>query len=459
MKILLAFLLLGSCLQGQNAWQLDSLFNWQDTSILESNLGDSSRYNEVWGFVQNGREYAVIGSTIGSHFFDVSDPLNVQMIDFVPGRYAGKFAVHRDYHDYKGYLYMVCDEGQSSLQIADLKHLPDSVHVVYDSDSLIIKAHNIFIDTAKGKLYGAAVKTHFQSPFNYVDIMAISLADPENPSLIYNFVPPSYVHDLFVRNDTVYANSSNGGLYVFDFSTPPVIKYLGSLNNYPDQGYNHSGWLNEKGTIYAFADETHGMSIKICDVSDLQNISVLSLVNSNVDSNSIPHNIMIKDNLMYVSYYHDGLYIYDINDPSQPVELAHFDTYLPTDHDGYKGAWGVYCFLSEGKILVSDIQTGLYVFDLIEPWTSVNDGVAVKQELKLFPNPTKGTLTLEMPGQLTKENGKIEIFNTIGELVHRQSIRSGENNIVLPEYLNNGIFVLQLNTETGTYKTRFSLVK
>ena len=34
--------------------------------------------------------------------------------------------------DYNGYLYAVCDENASSLQIMDLSYLPDSVHLVYD---------------------------------------------------------------------------------------------------------------------------------------------------------------------------------------------------------------------------------------------------------------------------------------------------------------------------------------
>ena len=33
-------------------------------------------YNECWGFKINDHEIAVIGSTAGTHFFDVTDPQN-----------------------------------------------------------------------------------------------------------------------------------------------------------------------------------------------------------------------------------------------------------------------------------------------------------------------------------------------------------------------------------------------
>ena len=67
-----------------------------------------------------------------------------------------------------------------------------------------------------------------------------------------------------------------------DLPLPPPIPYteLASLTSYPDAGYNHSGWLNDDATIYAMQDENHGYSVKILDVSDFNNISVLSTFNS-----------------------------------------------------------------------------------------------------------------------------------------------------------------------------------
>ena len=117
-----------------------------------------------------------------------------------------------------------------------------------------------------------------------------------------------------------------------------------------------------------FADENHGYDIKVVDASDVSNLSITSLINSNVDINSIAHNVMIKDEFLYLSYYHDGLQIFDISDPSNPIKAGYYDTYLNNDHNGYAGAWGVYCYLPSGNILISDVQTGLYVlqFDLPE---------------------------------------------------------------------------------------------
>ena len=110
-------------------------------------------YNEVWGIAQNGREYAVIGSWRGTYFLDVTDPVNPVMVDYVPGMDESCICVHRDYHDYNGYLYMVTDENPATLQIVDLSYLPDSVFVVYDSDVLFTRSHNIFIDSNSALMY------------------------------------------------------------------------------------------------------------------------------------------------------------------------------------------------------------------------------------------------------------------------------------------------------------------
>ena len=65
----------------------------------------------------------------------------------------------------------------------------------------------------------------------------------------------------------------------------------------------------------------------------------------------------------YVSHYRRGVVVYDAADPTQLVEVAHFDNYVTpsTNIAGTDGAWGVYPFLPSGNLLVSDIENGLFV--------------------------------------------------------------------------------------------------
>ena len=362
--------------------QFDSqlLFHWNDSTIVGSQAYNNA-YNEIWGININNSEIAIIGSTSGTHFFDVTNPQNSTEVAFLSAGYTGTGVIHRDYHDFNGFLYIVCDEGSSStLQIVDISNLPNSINTVYDSNSLFTKAHNIFIDTASAKMYACASN-------NAMDVYSLHV--PSSPALIYSYSSVGHVHDAYVRNDTAYLNCGNQGLRVMDFSMVNNLgdqpQQLASLISYPDAGYNHSGWLSDDGSIYAMQDENHGYDIKILDVSDLNNISVIATFNSGVDSQSMAHNGIIKGDLLYVAYYHDGLRVFDISDPNNPVQVNSYDTYAPNNHTSYRGAWGVYPYLNSGNILVSDMQSGLYVLDMSNSSTTTFNIVNSKHNI--YPNP------------------------------------------------------------------------
>ena len=446
-KLLFILFTTFNLVNAQNQQQATLLYNWQDTSLASSYSYDNT-YNECWGLVINNKEFAVIGSTSGTHFFDVTDPKNSYEVAFAEGAFTGGGVIHRDYHDYNGYLYAVCDEGATStLQIIDITDLPNSINIVYDSNELFTKAHNIFIDTAQAKLYVCAVK--HTVPNNFATAMEIySLNDPLEPLLLYTYNDVGHVHDAYVRNDTAYLNCGNDGLRIVDFSTlnlsiPTTPLELASLTSYPDQGYNHSGWLNKNGNLYIMQDENHGYDIKLLDVSDLNNISILSLFNSGVNPNSMAHNGIIKDNLAYIPYYHDGLRVFDLSNASNPIQTWEYDTYLQSidycaihpNHLSYKGAWGVYPYLPSGNIIVSDMQTGLYIIEL-----STNSTNIVERNLQnnIFPNPAINTFTF------TSKADNIKIYNSLGIKIRDQKLNQNQNTIHRDK-LANGLYFYSLN--------------
>tara|TARA_R110001592_G_scaffold102109_3_gene288476 strand:+ start:3087 stop:4439 length:1353 start_codon:yes stop_codon:yes gene_type:complete len=420
-----------------NAQQVDLLYQWADTNLPPS-FAHNNTYNEVWGFEQNGREYGVIGSTMGTHFFDVTDKNNITPVDFVPGKAQGGQIIHRDFHDYNGYLYMVSDEGASSLQIADLSYLPDSVSVVYDSDQLLVRSHNIFIDSLNAKLYVCSG-----------DIYVYSLANPINPTYFTTIDLPSHAHDLYVRDDTAYVNGGPDGLFIYDASVPNP-QPLNTLSVYPQKGYNHSGWLTDDGDTYIFADETHGKQMKVLDVSDINNLTIRGTFMTMTDPNSIPHNQIIKGNFIYVAQYFDGFYMYDISDPDNVVEVGNYDTSTqPVNPSKYEGAWGIFPFLKDGKVLVSDMQNGFYVFDVSSIVTSQEEIVNDKK-FAIYPNPTTGILNIKFTKEQTHQ---IDIIDCQGKNVYQQTVVKNNLKIDL-DILPKGIYLVKVsaNNETSIQK-------
>jgi hypothetical protein len=72
------------------------------------------------------------------------------------------------------------------------------------------------------------------------------------------------------------------------------------------------------------------------------------------------HNCYEKDGYLYIAHYTEGVRIWDVNNPAAPFEVGYYDTY-PGASGGYSGAWNVYPYLPSGRIIASDMQTGLYV--------------------------------------------------------------------------------------------------
>ena len=365
------------------------------------------------------------------HIFDITNTSNISEVAFVEGAYTGPGVIHRDYHDYNGYLYAVCDEGSSStLQIIDISNLPISVNVVYDSNNLFSKAHNIFIDTATAKLYSCASTNYAMDIYD--------LTNPTNPSLIYSYDDVGHVHDAYVKNDTAYLNCGYDGFKIVDFNNSNIASNnnhleLASLTSYPDAGYNHSGWLNDDGTIYVMMDENHGYDVKILDVSDFSNISVISTFNSNVNSQSMAHNGIIKNNMLFIAYYHDGLRVFDISNPFNPIQTWMYDTYSPNSHASYKGAWGVYPYFQSENIVVSDMQTGLYILKL-DNNTIVSDDNIKKI---IYPNPINGYFSIQ------SEINTFELFDITQNKVMQQKI-NGHQVTIDRKNIKSGVYFYKI---------------
>lgn len=443
---LFAFLIfIGTNAFAQTSMNMDSLFNWQDETLTPSS-GHHSTYNEIWGYAKNGAEYAIIGSTAGTHIFDVTIPATSIQVAFVEGAVTGDGVVHRDFHDYDDYLYIVGDEGQGTLQIVDLRQLPDTAIVVYDSDALFARSHNIFIDTSSARLYMCGGTKEFA---------VYSLADPIAPTLLIDCsvdVPfwssVGYVHDVYVRNDTAYCNAGTRGLFIVDFSNINEPQMIGSLDTYVQSGYNHSGWLMPNAPYYALTDENHGLDIKIIDVSDMGNLVVTDTIGSNVDPNSIPHNVIYANGFLFVSFYFDGVYMFDCSDPAHPTLAGFYHTSTELAQAGlYRGCWGIYPLLPSGNILASDMQTGLWVLghNMV---SSIEENGVEASTFPVYPNPTTGQLILPKAAS----RSSYSIIDMMGKEVKRGTVSNGSLDV---SDLSTGLFTLFIQTESTAFAARF----
>ena len=463
---IIAIGLLPLCLQAQPV-EGTLLGTWDDPDLVGSNAYNNT-YNEIWGYAAAGREYAIVGSTAGTHFIDVTDPENPFEAHFVAGAAQGGQIIHRDYHDYNGYLYAVADEGASTLQIIDMTQLPNVVTVPYDSDELIDQSHNIFIDTATAKLYCFAVSGGI---YGYSAMRLYDIEDPLDPQFLGEYdefggLDAGHVHDGYVRNDLAYLNCGYDGFAIVDFSDPANPVTTTTMTNYPYSGYNHSGWASEDCSTYYLADENHGFKLKVVDVSNPCEIEVTKVFDAEAEATtSIAHNALVACDYLYVSYYYDGLQVYDISDPTDPQRVMYYDTSDEPDGSSYKGAWGVYPYLPSGNVIVLDMQNGLFILEgmndncadtrevldcdlsCLEVSSSTNETLI--ESLEISPVPARDLLNVNI--NLMEGQNKVNLYLTDinGRLVQRfenRNLASGTNRLELgiDPQLPAGFYLLRI---------------
>jgi choice-of-anchor B domain-containing protein len=362
---------------GQSSFNMTLLSNL-DFPDLPTRFG--SEYNDCWGFKHsNGTEVAIIGGIEDIFFVDVTDPENPDVIytHHVINIPAGtdNQSLWRDFKTYGNYAYASADEGISGLLIFDLSQVPASVTMVKQTTEFWNKTHNIFIDEENGKLYASGSS----SVSNGLVILDLT-TNPADPETVW-YVPLTgvgggYVHETYVRDNIAYcSHGSLSKLQMYDFSDLPNFSVVGTVENYPEAGYNHSSWVNEAGNMLVMADETHGSDLKLVDISDPLNISsddihtfYSELEGPSAPGASIVHNPFILGDLVYLAYYHDGVQVFDISNPEDITNIAYYDTYPDnTDYNGYEGCWGVYPYLPSGIIIASDQNYGLYLLEISNP--------------------------------------------------------------------------------------------
>lgn len=395
---------------------------------------DGRKYSGCWGWYQQSKnkEYALVGTSSKTYFIDVTNPSSPVICDSVMARRAG--CTWREIKNYQNYCYIVSDDGTpNSFQIVDMQYLPDSVHVVYDDNTYFERSHTIFIDN--DKLYCGGVSDVGN---NYNSSMRVySLANPTAPVLLRSLeqdINQSTIwiaHDMFVRNDTVYASCGDKGFFILKLTATNTFSLMQSFTGYPYAGYNHSSWQTDDRKTMVFADEVPShLPAKVIDVSNFNNIVITSTISPS--ATTTPHNPYIVGNKWcWLSSYQDGLYLYDISNPSNVPIYGYFDThpqgglnvgnYSTSD---YRGNWGAYPYLPSKIIIALDMQNGIFILDGDDNYKSTTQVKEIKPNyigFSVYPNPTNNELYFlianlnnqELQCVITDALGKIVLENTI----------------------------------------------
>lgn len=332
----------------------------QKNITLRSHLTyPGKQLSNIGGYVDSlGNEYALVGHSEGLSIVNVQDPDNPFIVQEIPGPNS----IWREVKTWQKYAYVTTEGGSEGLTIVDLSNLPGT-NLPYQNWSPNITTgvgtytlstiHALHIDNGYVYLYGANNGSGIDG------IVIGDLSDPWNPT-VAGLYDGYYVHDGYVRNDTVWACHIYDGFFsaidVTDKANPQPLAQQHTPNN-----FSHNSWLSDNSRYLYTTDEVDNTYLAAYDVSDVSNITFIDKIQSqNAGSQSVVHNTHIKNDYAVTSWYKDGVVITDVHRPENMVNVGWYDT-SPLSGGGYEGCWGVYPFLPSGNLVASDMQEGLYV--------------------------------------------------------------------------------------------------
>ncbi len=432
----------------QDSLNMICLGRWHDETLPIASPGSLNvRYSACWGLAVNGREYAILGGARHVLVFDVTRPTQPTLV----GKFEGTTnTVWREFKSYKNRVYAVSDATSEGLMILDFTHAPDSIVQTYFSNEIFRSAHTITLDTASGRIYLNGSNIAVQG----LAILDVS-QNPDRPVLLGAYaLPGGYVHDSYVRGDTVYASCGFNGYFIYDcrsaIDTPTVVASLS-----PTGGYHHNSWLTTDGQ-YAFLTEEipSGRPVLVVDLAGMaQNdlvirASFLDPLLPTGTQNAIPHNVYIKDHLLFNSQYEDGLLVYDISRPTEPRLIAYYDTHPQnTTYNTYFGCWGNYPWLPSGTIIAGDMQNGLFLLRL-DTTLSSKTTERVLPHLRIGPNPASDYVMVHHLGGPRPRLARL--WSLTGRLLLEQEWPKGSHSLRLNvQNLPNGTHLLELGDAQG----------
>ncbi|MBK7643242.1 MAG: choice-of-anchor B family protein [Planctomycetes bacterium] len=350
-----------------------TLLSWLSLPDLGVPAGGNG--NSCFGYTSpSGREYALMGTSVGTSIVEVSQPGNPVIVATI----LGPQSLWRDVRTYSHYAYAI-SEGGSGIQVIDLANVDNGVATLVNTinDDATPATHTIAINTQSGYLYRSGGGSSGLRIYNLN-------SNPAAPARVGTW-SARYVHEASIFTMQVGATQKeiafccggqnggtvNTGIYVVDVTNkanPVQLQYVA----YANSGYCHQCWPSPDMTKLYMDDELDDENLGITSVMRVFDISTtgsnvsLSFAGTYTNGNTaIDHNLYTKNDRILAASYRAGLRVYSTSGagtPNVPVEIGYFDTYPGDDQTYFNGLWNVYPYFPSGTVIGSDIERGLFVW-------------------------------------------------------------------------------------------------
>ncbi len=313
-----------------------------------------NRYGDVWG--EGNYAYLASYNGNGVMIIDISNPSAPVLAGYYNPAVGGRF---QDVVVIKGIGYFSSENG-GGVHIVDVRQPASPVLIGQISPAIggYSLVHELAF--AEGLLYEADSRTPVVKVFDVTNAAA--------PLFVRSIQTTDtfFIHAITAINGRLYTSGWSGRTDIWDVTNirlaPPTL--LGVVLT---GERSHSSCVGSDGRLLVSARETINGDVRIFDISDPGQPIMRSAINAQtLGINAFtPHNPYLVGNLLFVSWYQAGLQVIDISDPSAPKLVGSFDTFDEgtSGVSGYQGNWGVFPFLGLDRVLLSDLDGGLFIVD------------------------------------------------------------------------------------------------
>ncbi|MGB1020384.1 MAG: choice-of-anchor B family protein [Flavobacteriaceae bacterium] len=348
-------------------------------SYVPINFLGGKEANDSWGWTdpETEIEYAIIGVDDGTYFLDLSQPDAPVVLGVLPT--ATKPSIWRDIKVYQNHAFIVSEAEGHGLQVFDLTKLRTATpNQTFSADARLTdfgNAHNIAINEESGFAYVVGSNLYNGGP------VFIDINDPKAPQHVGGYEEDSYTHDaqivmykgpdaafsgreIFIGSNSV--GGENNQVVILDVTQKENPQKITSIT-YSNGGYAHQAWLSEDQKYLIFGDELDEIMRGVKTQTRIIDLSTLNEPKFHMDyfgpTKAIDHNGYVKGTTFFMANYSYGMRAVDITQIEQKnlSEVGFFDTYPTHNNTEFVGAWNVYPYFESGHILISDINSGLFL--------------------------------------------------------------------------------------------------
>ena len=197
-------------------------------------------------------------------------------------------------------------------------------------------------------------------------------------------------HDFYVGyhpdsgQDRFYGGGT-GGYFVYNITDITAPELLVTLTGISGVKSGHTFTPSPDGRYVVAETEYQYAPLRIFDLKPALDGEVTNIRNPisawTADWKNLTHNHEVRWPYVFVSGYLDGLQIFSLADPTNPVTVGYYDTYVGAPNTDrypmFNGSFGIDVRNADGLIVMSDMSTGFWTFrmDGFQGWKGTDWGV------------------------------------------------------------------------------------